>query len=249
MHGAILAQAMLLGLGFEAANQAALEQFHNDVQQAARQTRTLFIEFRIKQHDPVIDQTEEYVGVLKLRRLANGKVLARFEAKPKGNRGVSTSILLVKDDLYLLHSEEKNAVKFDLSKEDKIQIFGTWFNPFLLALDKERLHQQYRLWMRKRDEWYTYLAIEPKSKPRGWLAGINQKGCVVVMNKASDEIPKGMPRQFRFENGSRESIIEIDKWKVNSPHGPKEADFQRPEKMAGWKILNSDEVRGREPGR
>jgi hypothetical protein len=238
MYDAILAQAMLLGLGFEAANQTALAQFQNDVQQAAQQTRALLIEFRIKQHDPAFDETEEYFGVLKLRRLANGKVLARYESKPKGNRGVSTLFLLIEDDLYMLNLEEKTARKFDLSKGYRLQLFGTWFNPFLLALDKERMKQQYRLWMRKRDEWYTYLVIEPRLKPSGWFAGINQNGHVAVMNQASDDIPKGMPRQFRFDNWGRESIIDIDKWKVNAPDKSEKGDFQRPENMTGWKIIN-----------
>lgn len=246
MHGAFLAQAMLLGLGFEAASKATLDEFQKNVEQTARQTRTLHIEFSIKQHDLVFDQTEEYVGTLKLRRLANGKVLIRCEAKPKPKGEPSRLILLIEDELYLLNDAEKTAAKFDLSKVDKLQLISDWVTPFVLILDKERMKQRYCLRVRKRDKWYSYLTIEPKKpEPWKWFSGGKRSGCVVVMNKASGEIPAGMPRQFRFETGIGESLIDIHKWKTNSPDGPEEVEFQRPEKMAGWKILTWDDVGGK----
>jgi hypothetical protein len=249
MDSVILAQAMLLGLGFEVANQAALQQFQQNVEQAARHTRTLHIEFNIKQDFHAFDETEEYAGLLQLRRLGSGKTLIRLETRQKRKGGGSHCFLLIEDDLYILNAEETTAVKLDLSKVDKLQLLGEWLNPFILALDKEQMKQQYHPRVRKRDAFYTYLEIRPKSKSRGWLSGINQTRYVTLMNKASDEIPQGMPRQFRFADGMVESTIDIIKWKVNASGGPKEADFQRPEKMAGWKVISLGGDLGREAGK
>jgi hypothetical protein len=112
------------------------------------------------------------------------------------------------------------------------------WNPFVLLLDRKRAEEKCKLEIIKRDEWYTCLAVKPKQGKRtGWLPDNFLEGRVVLMNTASDRIPKDMPRQLWHTSGGREYTFTIRSWRLNAADGPKVEEFVRPHDLPGWKVI------------
>jgi hypothetical protein len=219
------------------------------VRQATRDTRSLEVKFTLRQRARYLDSSPPGVeGVLKLWRAADGSVSARCNCKskeegPAPGVGEAFAGLLAGDDAYLLNPAERTALRFPLAGRDKVRWLEKWFDPFVVFLDDGRVRRDFRLEVTKRDERYTYLAVEPKNPKRcGWLPDEMLRGRAVILNRATDHIPAGMPRQLWYTNDSTETLIEIQEWRANAPGGPTEGDFVRPEKLPGWKTVAFPEV-------
>ena len=57
------------------------------------------------------------------------------------------------------------------------------------------------------------------------------------MNKASESLPKDMPRQLWYTDGIREYTFEIKAWRLNGTDPPKLEEFAKPEDRPGWEVV------------
>jgi hypothetical protein len=211
-----------------------------DIGRSARETRSLTVVFAVRQWDSLLKQAEEFEGLLKVRRTHDGVVLARYDYKPvtKGAGPQAATGLLVGDDVYLLQPQDQTALRIPLGTSDKLRWLEKWFNPFVVFLNGERVRRDFRLDVTKEDQWYTYLAVTPRHPKRsGWLPDEMLQGGVAILNRGTGKIPAGAPRQLWYSNDSNQRVLEIREWKVNAPDGPEEKDFERPEKLPGWKTV------------
>jgi hypothetical protein len=197
--------------------------------------RTLAIEFELERYDPLFNERVRFDGTFKLRRSPRGAVLARYEVKPIGKSGSHMVGLLRGQTAYLLLPAEKTAGKINLAGQDVIQYLGSWFNPFALLIDKKHTERELRLKISKQDEWYTYLDVERKRS--GWFPVGLLRGRVVLSLRASDAVPKDMPRELWYADlGGVEYKYYIRNWRVNAPDGPREDAFENPDTFLGWQV-------------
>ena len=57
-------------------------------------------------------------------------------------------------------------------------------------------------------------------------------------NAAAVAVPKGMPRQSCYTDGTREYLFEIKAWRLNHAGGPKVDEFASPEDRPGWEVVD-----------
>ncbi len=96
---------------------------------------------------------------------------------------------------------------------------------------------------------YTTLAVKPKQVPQpGWFPDSFQQGRVVLMRKASDAIPKGMPWQLWYTDGIQECTFEIKSWRINAAEAPKPEEFAKPEDRPGWTVREWPFWKTKHPG-
>ncbi len=111
-------------------------------------------------------------------------------------------------------------------------------------LDRKRAEEKCHIEVVKQDEWYTYLAVKQKQVKRSvWFPDPFHEGQAVLMNKASEKVPKDMPRQLWYTNGTQKCIFEIKLWQLNPAEAPKLEEFREPEDRPGWEVTEGG-IRG-----
>jgi hypothetical protein len=209
-------------------------------QEAQRSTTTLVVEFTLKTWDPTFSKRHQFEGTFRLIRSPKGEVLASYEvalAKAKGDVPERSSGLLSNGKVYLLNHDKKTAIRFEPSDGDLQRFVEKYFNPFVLLLDRKRADEQCLVDVAKQDEQFTYLTVKPKAvKPSGWFTDQFHEGRAILMNKASDMVPKDMPRQLWYTDGRQEYTYEIKSWRHDPAEPPKLEEFVRPEDRPGWEV-------------
>jgi len=215
-----------------------LDQLIESWAEAKRDTKALIVEFSLETRDTLTGKREKSDGTFRLMRTPNGEVLASYQvAKPSGTRG-RWSGLLNGGTVYLLNHDKKAAVRFERQSDDDLRRFlEEYFNPFVRLLDRKRVEESCRLEVVKQDESYTYVLVTPKQVMRsGWLPDRFHEGRAVFMRKASATVPKDMPRQLWYTNGSQDFAFDIRAWQINPAADPKVDDFAKPEDRPGWTV-------------
>ncbi len=222
-------------------------------EKAAREVRTLAIEFDLKEEDSIHPEGKPFHGRLLLRRTPRG-VLGRYEFRPPEKDKEPFVALLLGDKLYLLRTANKTAIRIDLAGVNICRWLEKWFNPFVLPLDRERAQWEWRWNLAKEDSWYTYLDVQPRKRQgrssflqtykeddsdSGWSF---VRARIVVMNKGDDKIPRNMPRRIWIRQVTSDITFDIVRWTMDGPEAPSDKDFTEPEKMEGWKVLDNSEV-------
>jgi hypothetical protein len=214
-----------------------LDQLFTSWQEAQRDVKSLVVEFTLETWDPVFKERDKAEGAFRLLRTPKGEVFVSFEMTQKE---VRVSALLNGGAVYLLDHGKKTALRIEFTEVELRQCLEQWFSPFGLLLDRKHAEDEYKLEIVKQDDSCTYLAMKPKQVKRsGWFAGVTvREARATLMNKASPEIPKDMPRQLWYSNGvsKSESTVNVKAWRLNAADVPKMEEFARPEDRPGWKV-------------
>jgi hypothetical protein len=234
--------ACFLAAGFAAEHTVAadrVDQLFAAWQIAQRDVKSLVVEFTREELDPISHERPKANGTFRLIRTPKGEVFASYELRwIKGSRPPDRlSGILNNGRVYLLDHQAKSADRFVPSDGD-LQRFLEWhFNPFIRLLDRNRVEEECLLELAKRDQWYTYVDLKPKHvKGKGSSAETFTRGRIVLMNEASAEIPKDMPRQLWYSDLTREYTFEIKSWRFNADAAPKLEEFTKPEDRPGWSV-------------
>src|SRR5262249_4559179 len=151
--------------------------------QAQESVQSLVVHFTLETLDPVFHDRKRSTGSFKLLR-TRGDILVFYQVKelePDDKKSPWTALLNC-GTIYVLNCDEKTALKF--SPDGDVRGFlEKYWNPIVVLLDKKDA-QKCALQFAKRDEWYTYLTLEPRARFSFSSAR------VVLMNKASSDIPE-----------------------------------------------------------
>jgi hypothetical protein len=242
MFAHILLSVGTAGLPF-AMSEIRQEQVFRAWQQAQLETRSLVVEFTC-QSDSVESKTLN--GIFKLRRAPDGAILARCDLDSGPHQII---LLLVSHKAYVMKPAQKVALRVNLSGQKIPEFLGAHYNPFMVLLDKQYAKKHFRLQVTNQDQWYTYLSLAPRNaKGPGnflgilWSRDFCTTGTIALLNKDSDSIPKDMPRALTWTDGLNSCRYDIRKWQRNGPHSPPLSDFQAPEGMPGWEVLDLAEL-------
>jgi hypothetical protein len=208
-------------------------------EKAQRGVRSLVVEFTLETRDPVYNTWDKTTGTLRLLRTRTGKILASYEViakKPKEEKPERSSGLLNGGSIYLLNHDNKHAMRFEPAGGDVRGFLETYFNPFVVLLDRKHALETFEVKVVKKDEWYTYLALKPRVKPTTWSNGFNE-GRVALLNKASEGVPKDMPVQLWYADSFCQRIFKIKVWRMNAD-ALKEEEFAKPEDRPGWLVVD-----------
>ena len=215
------------------------DQLFESWEQAQRGVKSLVVNFTLERKDPAFGRREQSEGTLLLIRTSKGEVFASYEVvskKPMAEERLSC--LLHKGSIYLLKHGSKTAIKIEAEDGDLPRFLERYFNPFVLLLDKKRAVEKCNLEVVKQDEWYTYLVVKPKQVRRyGWFPDSFHEGQVVLMNKTGEDVPKDMPKQLWYTDGTEEYTFEIKLWKLNAVDAPKAEEFMHPRDRPDWKVI------------
>jgi hypothetical protein len=153
-------------------------------------------------------------------------------------------VWLVEDHLYLSEPEGKTLRK---ARVADLGWLAAWFteqaSPLLLVQDAEQ-RRQCLLRVTNMDRWYTYVALGPGQKQRsGWFSPANiSRGQLALVNAATRDIPKAMPRQLWFEQPNGNTLLfDIRRWRQDVPGAVREEDL-RPTLPPGWRLVDLDEI-------
>ncbi len=194
---------------WQGAERAWLEHVLVSWERPKNDTRTVVVEFTLLVSDPTYGTTDRFTGSFRLLRTPTGTVLARYEVTPEVRRrgGPAPLVgLLVGQNVYLMSPEEKRATRFTVAEEQLPCFFERWLNPFIALLNREGAQSRCRLEVAKRDAWYTYLVVEPRS---GRMPDYFVRGRVVLLNRGADGIPTDLPRQLWYSDGVVDSTFDI----------------------------------------
>jgi hypothetical protein len=209
-------------------------------QQAQRSAKSLVIEFTQETWEPNFNKRETFYGIVRLIRTPKGEVFASEELttiRPKPEKQDRMRCLLNNGIVYVLNHDEKSALGFEVPGSELMPFLERNFNPFVVLLDRKRAEEKCHIEVVKQDESYTYLAVKQiKVKRTGWFPDNFHEGRVVLMNKASERVPKDMPRQLWYTDGSREITFEIKSWRLNAGEAPKLEEFTKPQGRPGWRV-------------
>jgi len=236
MIGLTLTAAVLL-----VAPEVRQDQLFRSWEKAKADTRSLVVEFTLDRKDRVRNETVRLEGTVKVLRTVKGGLFASYTVKQADKPGAPAQPefigLLSGGNVYILQPGEKWAMRFAPEGGDVRHLLERRCNPFALLLDEKHAREKYRLGTVKQDQAYTYLEIEPKRSPGGWMPDLLMRGRAVVMNKDSEAVPKDMPRQLWYEDPAGSSYTyDIHRWKANAAGGPKADEFTRPEDRPGWNV-------------
>jgi hypothetical protein len=209
-------------------------------QEAQRDVKSLVVEFTRETRDPIAEERQKAEGTFRLIRTPKGEMFASYEIvqpEAKDDKQERWSGLLHNGTVYLLNHDKKTAIRFEPADGDLWRFLEKYFNPFVLLLDQKRAGEKCQIEVVKQDEWYTHLAVKPKHVKRfGWFPDTFHEGRAVLMNKASEAVPKDMPRRLWYTDGVREYTFEIKGWRLNAPEAPKLEEFAKPEDRPGWEV-------------
>jgi hypothetical protein len=214
-------------------------------EQAQRSLKSLAVEFTLEINDRTFNVHHKAEGSFRLVRIQNGDVLASYDQTEKDAKShgvVRFSGLLNGSCLYLLDHNTKTAERIGKAPDAEIrQLLVEYINPFVLLLDRHHALEKCKLEVIEQDESFTYLAVTPKQvKRQGWFPDLMEQGGVVLMNMASETVPKDMPRRLWFvDPGGREFNYDIKCWQLNAANPPKLDEFTKPEERPGWKVYGA----------
>jgi hypothetical protein len=236
--------ASLLVVGFIGAcahGDDRLDELFASWQEAHRGVKSLVVDFTLETWDPIFKDRERAEGTFRLVRTAKGEVFASYELvhKRQDDKPLRLSGLLNGGAVYLLDQEKKTAHRFEFTDDELRKFLEQYFNPFVLLLDRKRAEDNCRLAIVKQDESYSYLVMKSKQAKRSvWFFGDTfDEGRATLMNKASEDVPKDMPRQLWYRGVSKsEYTFEIKAWRLNAANAPKLEVFAKPEDRPGWKV-------------
>lgn len=216
------------------------EQLFASWQEAQRTAKSLVIQFTLITRDPIFEEGEKAEGTLRLICTADGNILGSYEITPpkiKNYNPDQLSAILYKGIGYVLNHDKKTAFRMEPADADLRQFLEEYFNPFVTLTDEEHAKQKCYLEVTKQDERYTYLSMKPKDpKSYGWLEADYHQARAVLMNKASETVPKDMRCQLWYTDGRRSYTFEIKSWRLNAADAPKPDEFIRPEDRPGWQV-------------
>ena len=222
-----------------AKSEARQDELFASWQEAQRTAMSLVVDFNLERRLGSFSDKAE--GTFRLIRTPNGRIFASYRIYT-GEESFfirDFSGLLNDGTVYILNEKEKTASNLRSIQGDLMQFLEEYFNPFVLLLDKKYAKEKCYFELVKQDEWYTYLMVTPKDvKREGWFCDQFHKGRVVLMSKASEGVPKDMPREIRYIDGIRENIFAIKSWRFNAPDAPKEEEFTKPEDRPGWQVYD-----------
>jgi hypothetical protein len=234
MIGLSLTTILLLGV------EARQDELFRSWEKAKADTRSLVVEYTLEKNDRVRNEKLRFDCTVKLLRTAKGELFAAYTETQSDNSGAAKLTcggLLNGGNLYLLFPDKKYAMRFVPQDGDVRLLLERLCNPFALLLDENRARDKYRLLAFKQDETYTYVDIDPKQPPGGWMPNLLMRGRAVFMNKDTKAIPKNMPRQLWYEEATGNLYTyDIRRWKMNPADGPKVEEFTRPEDRPGWEV-------------
>jgi hypothetical protein len=211
------------------------DQLFGSWQESQRGVKSLVVQFSLETKDRVFDERKKSEGTFRLVRTPKGEVFASYElthAKAKEKNEERWSGLLNNDTVYLLNHDRKSAIRFKPTDGELLEFLEKHFNPFVQLLDRKRAQEKCQLDVVKQDEWYTYLSVKPKQVTDNF-----HQGRVALMNKASEGVPKDMPRQLWYTDGVQDYTFMINTWRLNGPDPPKREEFAKPEDRAGWEVI------------
>jgi hypothetical protein len=78
--------------------------------------------------------------------------------------------------------------------------------------------------------------MKPKQVRKSFWSADPFKGRAILLNKASDAVPKDMPRQLWYTDGVKDYTFEITSWQLNAAGAPKREEFTKPEEREGWRV-------------
>ena len=206
--------------------------------------QSLVVDFDLVSRDLICAGVQEKSsGSFRLVRTNKSEVFASYAVKQddsKTNNSSWASGLLNNGKIYLLNHSQKKAFRFEFADGEVRPFLEENFNPLAVLLDRQRADTKCNMEVGQQDENFIYLAIKPKQvKKSGWFrTDYFVQGRVVVTRKDLLSVPKGMPRELSYTDGSNEYRYDIKAWRLNSPDGPKLEEFARPEDRPGWEVIS-----------
>jgi hypothetical protein len=200
-----------------------------------KDVRSLVVEFTLTMDDRTFKERQQWEGTIRVLRGPADKVSASYEArekKPKAERG---GYLLSGGKAYLLNHDRKTAMKFDLAGRDVLHVVEETFNPFVAFLSRERATEIYRIEVIAQDERHTHLRVRPK-RPGRSAVGLDE-GRAVLVNQATDAVPRDLPQRIWYTDGHREYTLTFRAWRLNPATPPQLKEFERPEGWPGWQVF------------
>jgi len=238
---AFTASILVVGLvATRAIGDDRLDQLFASWAEAQRDVKAIVVKFSLEARDSITGKREKSDGTFRLVRTANGEVLASYQIAELAATHDRWSGLLNGGTVYLLNLDKKAAIRFEQQTNDDLRRFlEEYFNPVVRLLDRKRVEESCRLEVVKQDELYAYLLVTPKQVKRsGWLPDRFHEGRAVFMSKPSATVPKDMPRQLWYTNGSQDLAFDITVWRINPAEGPKVEEFAKPENRPGWQVTD-----------
>jgi len=163
-------------------------------------------------------------------------------------------MLRTKDDLFAkleFHNRENNNQQAFVYRAGKVHVIDTasksvtvfrpanvlrsaakWVFPPVALLDDATSSDTYSWKIVMREKWYTHFDLKPQD-PKSTRV----PGRVVIVRRANDDIPVGLPRQLRQDlHGSRRTTWDFRSWTLNGKNPPSIKDFNVPTAKDGWKV-------------
>jgi hypothetical protein len=220
------------------AGTARLDELFASWQRAQRDVRSLVVEFTEESRDHAFNQKHQSEGTLTLIRTPNGEIRASYELRPKDGTDRRFGGLLLGKTVIVLDHAKKKAYELPPQDEGTVLFLARWLNPFVLMLNNPRARKELELSIVGQDRWYTYLQVVPSS-PWKQQMGFTARwieGRVVLMNEASRDVPKNMPRQLWYSDGTHERTFDIRSWRLNAANGPGAEALRHPRDWPGWEF-------------
>jgi hypothetical protein len=210
-------------------------------EKARAETRSLVVEYTMKEPEPVTGADDGVPTVFRLLRTPEGELYASVDqsAAARPGTGRRLSYLLNGGTIYRLDHATKTGFVVRPAGDGLSEFLETWFSPVVVLLDRRRAEARYTITLVQQDEWYTHLLLRPKDRRKsGWFTPVQPDVQVALMTKASPAIPKDMPRRLRYliPNGPT-TTFDIIAWRLNAADGPTVADFAKPQDRPGWRVV------------
>jgi hypothetical protein len=214
-------------------------------EQAQRDIQSLVVEFTREVPDKIFKTTQKTDGVFRLLRTPKGEFHASYELSPDGPNGAKTEpfvALLNGRTVSFLDHRQKFEIHWKIADNDLLGFLEDYFNPLVVLLNRKHAEENCRLEF-KQDENYTYVSVTPNQLKRSGRFGFPmsfRQGRVVLMNKDSTSVPKGMPLQLWYAidtpGAVQEVTFEIRSWRMHAAEGLKVEDFTGAKGRAYWKL-------------
>ena len=239
MRSALVSLLALCGAAI-AGRPGSLDELFVGCEQVQRRAESLVVEFHLEAKELGFNTREAAADVFRLVRSPTRELYAITPERPTGETKGRWSGLLNGGRMYLLDPDKRTAIRFAAPAADELpQFLETYSNPFAVLLDRTRADAKNRLELVKQDEWYTYVTVTPRQvKRNGWQPDRFHEGRAVFMAKDSQAVPKEMPRQLWYTDGTSEHVFDIKAWRLNPDDGPKVEEFTKPEDRPGWEVVD-----------
>lgn len=200
---------------------------------AARDMTSLSVEFTCTTAEVLPQREVKWVGIFRMLRTEDGP----FAVLTATRGQESKKYLLRGGDVFLIDPQVKTSTR--IRPDDVTRFVENYFHPFVVLLDRARATEAYSVRVRKRDEYFTYLGLEPKKGKTVWPGGE-----IVLVHKANDDPPVGVPRVIRHSADPHTSVLwDIKKWVMNGDASPKLEEFEPPAEKDGWQMIEMPSLR------